>query len=116
MACEFNLNFLKELEREAVLEVLYRDQMVRKTEEERIRYLPFPYSCISVPFFSQKYSSSSLLSFQMSSFFNFLLANGFLFFGKTKGYPEPLGFAILLTTIKMRKYCSVNKLLNEFCF
>ncbi|NXY01067.1 SYTL3 protein, partial [Pteruthius melanotis] len=37
MACEFNLNFLKELEREAVLEVLYRDQMVRKTEEERIR-------------------------------------------------------------------------------
>ncbi|OWK52475.1 Synaptotagmin-like protein 3 [Lonchura striata] len=38
MACEFNLNFLKELEREAVLEVLYRDQMVRKTEEERIRY------------------------------------------------------------------------------
>ncbi|NXR55037.1 SYTL3 protein, partial [Hippolais icterina] len=37
MACEFNLNFLKELEREAVLEVLYRDQMVRKMEEERIR-------------------------------------------------------------------------------
>ncbi|NXB59903.1 SYTL3 protein, partial [Struthidea cinerea] len=37
MAGEFNLNFLKELEREAVLEVLYRDQMVRKTEEERIR-------------------------------------------------------------------------------
>ncbi|NWV83617.1 SYTL3 protein, partial [Dasyornis broadbenti] len=37
MACEFNLNFLKELEREAVLEVLYRDQMVRKREEERIR-------------------------------------------------------------------------------
>ncbi|XP_066171641.1 synaptotagmin-like protein 3 isoform X1 [Sylvia atricapilla] len=37
MACEFNLNLLKELEREAVLEVLYRDQMVRKTEEERIR-------------------------------------------------------------------------------
>ncbi|KAM6280292.1 synaptotagmin-like protein 3 isoform 1-T1 [Porphyrio hochstetteri] len=39
MASEFNLNFLKELEREAVLEVLYRDQMVRKTEEERIRKL-----------------------------------------------------------------------------
>ncbi|XP_064025170.1 synaptotagmin-like protein 3 isoform X2 [Pogoniulus pusillus] len=39
MACEFNLNFLKELEWEAVLEVLYRDQMVRKTEEERIRKL-----------------------------------------------------------------------------
>ncbi|XP_009951447.1 PREDICTED: synaptotagmin-like protein 3 [Leptosomus discolor] len=39
MACEFNLNFLKELEREAVLQVLYRDQMVRKTEEERIRKL-----------------------------------------------------------------------------
>ncbi|NXG58325.1 SYTL3 protein, partial [Hemiprocne comata] len=39
MACEFNLNFLKELEQEAVLEVLYRDQAVRKTEEERIRKL-----------------------------------------------------------------------------
>ncbi|NWU99637.1 SYTL3 protein, partial [Upupa epops] len=39
MACEFNLNFLKEAEREAVLEVLYRDQMVRKMEEERIRKL-----------------------------------------------------------------------------
>ncbi|NXV47109.1 SYTL3 protein, partial [Uria aalge] len=39
MACEFNLNFLKGLEREAVLEVLYRDQIVRKTEEERIRKL-----------------------------------------------------------------------------
>ncbi|XP_010144805.1 PREDICTED: synaptotagmin-like protein 3 [Eurypyga helias] len=39
MACEFNLNLLKELEREAVLEVLYRDQMVRKTEEDRIRKL-----------------------------------------------------------------------------
>ncbi|XP_075002133.1 synaptotagmin-like protein 3 isoform X1 [Calonectris borealis] len=39
MACEFNLDFLKELERDAVLEVLYRDQMVRKTEEERIRKL-----------------------------------------------------------------------------
>ncbi|NWH84068.1 SYTL3 protein, partial [Aegithalos caudatus] len=37
MACEINLNFLKELERQAVLEVLYRDQVVRKTEEERIR-------------------------------------------------------------------------------
>ncbi|NXN94316.1 SYTL3 protein, partial [Rhinopomastus cyanomelas] len=39
MACEFNLNFLKEVEWEAVLEVLYRDQMVRRTEEERIRKL-----------------------------------------------------------------------------
>ncbi|XP_008495102.1 synaptotagmin-like protein 3 isoform X2 [Calypte anna] len=39
MAVEFDLSFLKELEREAVLEVLYRDQTVRKTEEERIRRL-----------------------------------------------------------------------------
>ncbi|NXG07751.1 SYTL3 protein, partial [Sakesphorus luctuosus] len=39
MACEFNLNFLKELEQEVVLKVLYRDEMVRKTEEERIRKL-----------------------------------------------------------------------------
>ncbi|NWX14500.1 SYTL3 protein, partial [Aegotheles bennettii] len=39
MACELNLNFLKELERETVLEVLYRDQILRKTEEERIRKL-----------------------------------------------------------------------------
>lgn len=51
MACEFNLNFLKELEREAVLEVLYRDQMVRKMEEERIRYLLIPYSCFLLFFF-----------------------------------------------------------------
>lgn len=51
MACEFNLNFLKELEREAVLEVLYRDQMVRKTEEERVRYLTPPFSCITDLFF-----------------------------------------------------------------
>ncbi|XP_071596757.1 synaptotagmin-like protein 3 isoform X1 [Heliangelus exortis] len=39
MAGEFDLSFLKELEREAVLEVLYRDQTVRKMEEERIRKL-----------------------------------------------------------------------------
>ncbi|NXA54817.1 SYTL3 protein, partial [Nothocercus julius] len=39
MASDLNLNFLKELEREAVLEVLYRDQAVRKTEEERVRKL-----------------------------------------------------------------------------
>ncbi|NWS46305.1 SYTL3 protein, partial [Probosciger aterrimus] len=39
MACEFSLNFLKELEQEAVLKVLYRDQMVRETEEKRIRKL-----------------------------------------------------------------------------
>ncbi|KFP85771.1 Synaptotagmin-like 3, partial [Apaloderma vittatum] len=39
MACEFNLNLLKELERETVLEVLYRDQVVRKREEERVRKL-----------------------------------------------------------------------------
>lgn len=77
MACEFNLNFLKELEREAVLEVLYRDQRVRKTEEERIRYLPFLFSCISVLFLSQECSSSSLLSFPMYSFFCFLLAGKF---------------------------------------
>ncbi|XP_043400214.1 synaptotagmin-like protein 3 isoform X2 [Chelonia mydas] len=39
MTCELNLNFLKELERETVLQVLYRDQMVRKVDEERIRKL-----------------------------------------------------------------------------
>ncbi|XP_010222984.1 PREDICTED: synaptotagmin-like protein 3 [Tinamus guttatus] len=39
MASDLNLNFLKELEREAVLQVLYRDQAVRKMEEERVRKL-----------------------------------------------------------------------------
>ncbi|XP_044146262.1 synaptotagmin-like protein 3 [Bufo gargarizans] len=39
MANDFNLSFLKELERERVLEVLYRDQTLQKAEEERIRKL-----------------------------------------------------------------------------
>ncbi|XP_075059224.1 synaptotagmin-like protein 3 [Mixophyes fleayi] len=39
MAVDFNLRFLKELEREKVLEVLYRDQTLQKAEEERIRKL-----------------------------------------------------------------------------
>ncbi|CAH2250659.1 synaptotagmin 3 [Pelobates cultripes] len=39
MAVDFNLSFLKELEREKVLEVLYRDQSLQKAEEERIRKL-----------------------------------------------------------------------------
>ncbi|XP_028908159.1 synaptotagmin-like protein 3 isoform X2 [Ornithorhynchus anatinus] len=39
MTEEVNLHFLKELEREMVLEVLYRDQLVQKVEEERIRKL-----------------------------------------------------------------------------
>uniref|UniRef100_H3A0N0 Synaptotagmin like 3 n=1 Tax=Latimeria chalumnae TaxID=7897 RepID=H3A0N0_LATCH len=34
---DMDLSFLKELEREKVLDVLYRDQMLRKAEEERIR-------------------------------------------------------------------------------
>lgn len=86
MACEFNLNFLKELEREAVLEVLYRDQVVRKTEEERVRYLTLPFSCISdlllFFFFPQEYFSFSLLTFQMYSFFYLLLILSFYSLGK----------------------------------
>ncbi|KAG8582951.1 hypothetical protein GDO81_008235 [Engystomops pustulosus] len=39
MAIDFNLSFLKELERERVLEVLFRDQTLQKAEEERIRKL-----------------------------------------------------------------------------
>ncbi|KAM9002504.1 synaptotagmin-like protein 3 isoform 2-T13 [Sarcophilus harrisii] len=39
MTQEVNLNSLKEPEREMVLQVLYRDQMVQKVEEERIRKL-----------------------------------------------------------------------------
>uniref|UniRef100_F7AKK9 Synaptotagmin-like 3 n=1 Tax=Xenopus tropicalis TaxID=8364 RepID=F7AKK9_XENTR len=39
MAINYNLSFLKELEREKVLEVLYRDQSLQKAEEERIRKL-----------------------------------------------------------------------------
>lgn len=100
MACEFNLNFLKELEREAVLEVLYRDQMVRKTEEERIRYLTLPFSCISDPFFF----SSGVLFFLFAVLpgvflLLFIVNTKFLFFGKVRGYPEPLGFTTLLTTL-----------------
>lgn len=37
MAQEVDLNALKELEREAILQVLYRDQQVQNAEEERIR-------------------------------------------------------------------------------
>ncbi|XP_003792451.1 synaptotagmin-like protein 3 isoform X1 [Otolemur garnettii] len=39
MAQEVNLDSLKELEREAILQVLYRDQAVQSIEEERIRKL-----------------------------------------------------------------------------
>uniref|UniRef100_A0A8D0G8E1 Synaptotagmin like 3 n=1 Tax=Sphenodon punctatus TaxID=8508 RepID=A0A8D0G8E1_SPHPU len=39
MTYELNLNYLKELERETVLQVLYSDQMMRKVDEERIRKL-----------------------------------------------------------------------------
>ncbi|XP_037376480.1 synaptotagmin-like protein 3 isoform X2 [Talpa occidentalis] len=39
MAQEVNLNNLQELEREAILQVLYRDQTVQNVEEERIRKL-----------------------------------------------------------------------------
>ncbi|XP_008047164.1 synaptotagmin-like protein 3 isoform X2 [Carlito syrichta] len=39
MAQEVNLNSLKELERQAILQVLYRDQAVQDAEEERIRKL-----------------------------------------------------------------------------
>lgn len=37
MAHEVNLDSLKELEREVILQVLYRDRTVRSIEEERIR-------------------------------------------------------------------------------
>ncbi|KAM9665911.1 synaptotagmin-like protein 3 isoform 2-T3 [Trichechus inunguis] len=39
MTQEINLNSLKELEREVILQVLYRDQKVQNIEEERIRNL-----------------------------------------------------------------------------
>ncbi|XP_060061223.1 synaptotagmin-like protein 3 isoform X2 [Erinaceus europaeus] len=39
MAQEVHLNSLQELEREAVLQVLYRDQAVQNVEEERVRKL-----------------------------------------------------------------------------
>lgn len=103
MACEFNLNFLKELEREAVLEVLYRDQVVRKTEEERVRYLTLPFSCISdlLLFF---FFSSGVLFFLLADLPDvflllFVVNTKFLFFGKIRGYPESLGFTTLLTTL-----------------
>ncbi|XP_073483502.1 synaptotagmin-like protein 3 isoform X1 [Aquarana catesbeiana] len=39
MAVDFDLSWMKELEREKVLDVLYRDQALQKSEEERIRKL-----------------------------------------------------------------------------
>ncbi|XP_040206489.1 synaptotagmin-like protein 3 isoform X2 [Rana temporaria] len=39
MAVDFDLSWMKELERERVLDVLYRDQALQKSEEERIRKL-----------------------------------------------------------------------------
>uniref|UniRef100_A0A670XQX1 RabBD domain-containing protein n=1 Tax=Pseudonaja textilis TaxID=8673 RepID=A0A670XQX1_PSETE len=39
MSEEFNLNLLKELEQEIVLNVLCRDEMLRKLEEQRVRYV-----------------------------------------------------------------------------
>lgn len=38
MAQEVDLNSLQELEREVILQVLYRDRTVQNMEEERIRY------------------------------------------------------------------------------
>lgn len=38
MAREVSLNSLQDLEREVILQVLYRDQAVQNIEEERIRY------------------------------------------------------------------------------
>lgn len=42
MAREVSLNSLQELEREVILQVLYRDQAVQNIEEERIRYAVLP--------------------------------------------------------------------------
>nr|XP_056708339.1 synaptotagmin-like protein 3 [Euleptes europaea] len=39
MSQELNLNFLKGLEQEVILDVLYRDQILRKMDDERIRKL-----------------------------------------------------------------------------
>lgn len=37
MAQEVDLNSLQDLEREVILQVLYRDQAIQNVEEERIR-------------------------------------------------------------------------------
>lgn len=39
MSQEFNLNLLKELEQDIVLNVLCRDEILRKLEEQRVRYV-----------------------------------------------------------------------------
>ncbi|KAL8186017.1 UNVERIFIED_CONTAM: hypothetical protein K2H54_061491 [Gekko kuhli] len=39
MSQELNLNLLKGLEQEIILDVLYRDQILRKMDEERVRKL-----------------------------------------------------------------------------
>lgn len=38
MAQGVNLNSLQELEREVILQVLYRDRAIQNIEDERIRY------------------------------------------------------------------------------
>ncbi|XP_067900863.1 synaptotagmin-like protein 3 isoform X2 [Heterodontus francisci] len=62
MALDIDIKSLKGLEREKVLEVLHRDEMLRKTEEERIRKLKSEYQEIrrkGAKRYSREYSSRS---------------------------------------------------------
>ncbi|XP_041108435.1 synaptotagmin-like protein 3 [Polyodon spathula] len=69
MAEKMDLNFLKELEREKVLEVLYRDKILRAAEEERIRKLKVELKAIcrkGTKSFSQQYTDKTCARCQKS--------------------------------------------------
>eukprot|EP00062_Callorhinchus_milii_P009239 gi/632952830/ref/XP_007892071.1/ PREDICTED: synaptotagmin-like protein 3 isoform X1 [Callorhinchus milii] len=69
MTLEMDITFLKGLEREKVLEVLCRDEKLRKAEEERIRKLKSEFQEIrrrGAKSFSQEYSSRSCARCQLS--------------------------------------------------
>ncbi|RXM35054.1 Synaptotagmin-like protein 3 [Acipenser ruthenus] len=69
MAEKMDLHFLKELEREKVLEVLYRDKILRAAEEERIRKLKSELKEIRLKgtkSFSQQYTDKTCARCQKS--------------------------------------------------
>lgn len=66
MAQEVDLNALKELEREAILQVLYRDQEVQNAEEERIRY-PWGHLGFQLSLLGACHSVSDAACFQIAT-------------------------------------------------
>lgn len=72
MSQDLDLSFLKGLEREVILDVLYRDQMLRKVDEERIRYAIIILEC-DVPVFPTPFLPS-LICYLLKYFSVFLAA------------------------------------------